>query len=111
MKARIHSVDRERRDSEGTTLYLPGAPITVVVKPYEGLPFGERKDQHYLEVEASGWDGNTHSTLTAELDGDDLYRLLNAAVEAQLIDLPVSQRVVQLLEQLRHELTSKAVRR
>ncbi len=68
MDAEIHAVDTEKRASEGNTLLVHGASIAVVVKRYEGLPFGEIKDQHYLELTASSWDGPTRSDLSVRLD-------------------------------------------
>ena len=104
MDAEIHAVDTEKRASEGNTLLLRGASIEVVVKRYEGLPFGEIKDQHYLELTASSWDGSTRSDLTARLNATDLERLFAAAYAAEMIPAPVNPRVVALVEQLRAEL-------
>ena len=53
MNAEIHAVDTEKRASEGNQLAVRGAELTVTIKPLGGLPFGEHKDQHYIEVQAS----------------------------------------------------------
>ena len=65
------------------------------------------QDQHCLEVKANSWEGDTNSTLTARLNADDLQRLFEAALKAKMIDTPVSQRVIELLQQLRLELAVK----
>jgi hypothetical protein len=111
MDAEIHAVDKEKRDSEGNILRVHGSRIEVAVKRYDGLPLGDQKDQQYLEVRASGWEGTTNSTLTARLNADDLQQLFEAAVEAEMITIPASQRVLGLLEQLREELSVKGPRR
>lgn len=83
---------------------LRGANIEVVVKRYQGLPFGETKDQQYIELTASSWDGPTRSDLTARLNATDLERLFAVAYAAEMIPAPVNPRVVTLVEQLRAEL-------
>jgi hypothetical protein len=105
MDAEIHSVDNNRRDSEGRKLYVRLGKIQLAVKRHEDeLPFGQHKDQHYLEVKASSWEDATKSTLTAELDSEELQQLFQVALEAGLLEPGVSPRVVELLEQLREEL-------
>ncbi|HEY1376718.1 MAG TPA: hypothetical protein VGF55_07980 [Gemmataceae bacterium] len=47
MDAEIHAVDRGKRESEGNALYVRGAQLEVAVKRFDGLPFGEAKDQQY----------------------------------------------------------------
>ena len=68
MDAEIHAVDTEKRASEGNNLTVRGAQLEVAIKPYDGLPFGEHKDQHYIEVQASSWEGATQSKLIARLE-------------------------------------------
>jgi hypothetical protein len=104
MDAEIHAVDTERRESEGQTLTLRGTSIEVTLKRFEGLPFGELKDQHYVEVTATSWDGPTRSDLTARLDAEDLARLFAVAFPAGMIAAPVNPRVLELVERLRAEL-------
>jgi hypothetical protein len=104
MDAEIHAVDTERRESEGNTLTLRGANIEVAVKRYEGLPFGDAKDQQYIELKASSWDGTTRSDLTARLNATDVERLFAVAYAAEMVAAPVNPRVAELVEQLRAEL-------
>jgi hypothetical protein len=105
MDAEIHAVDTEKRDSEGNSLMVRGGSIEVAVKRYEGLPFGDNKEQQYLEVKASSWDASTRSDLTAHLHAEDLERLFAVAYGAEMISAPVNPRVVALVEQLRVELS------
>ena len=58
-------------------------------------------------MRANSWEGDTNSTLIARLNADDLQRLFDAALKEKMIDTPVSQRVIELLEQLRLELAVK----
>jgi hypothetical protein len=104
MNAEIHAVDRERPESEGNKLYVREAKIHVVVKPREGLPFGEHRDQIYLEIQGTSWEGTTHSTLTAQLDAAELQRLFEVALEEKMIDAPASPQVVELVNQLQEAL-------
>ncbi len=62
--------------------------MDFVVKRFEGLPFGEHKDQHYLEIRASSWEGATNSTLTVRLNASELQRLVEFALEFRLVDPP-----------------------
>jgi hypothetical protein len=101
MDAEIHAVDTEKRDSEGNNLAVRGARLEFTLKRHEGLPFGEHKEQHYVEVQASSWEGATQSTLVARLNADELQRLFNFACEQGMVVTPVDQRIVQLVEQLR----------
>ncbi len=98
---------REKRASEGNTLYVQGARIEVTVKPYDALPFGEHKDQHYIEIQALSWEGPTKSTLTARLNAEDLQRLFDVAIAARMIDVPVNPRVAKLVEQLHNEVMAQ----
>ncbi len=114
MDAEIRSVDTEKHDSEGNALYVRGSSMELAVKRFEGLPFGEHKDQHYLELQATGWEGATKSTLTARLNAGELQQLFDVALDARLIDGPVSQRLLDLLRQVHEELaatTGKHVKR
>lgn len=111
MDAEIRAVDKGKRESEGNSLYVRGASIEVEVHRYEGLPFGGDKDQQFLEVRASSWDGDTNSSLTARLNSDDLLCLFDAAARSRMIDASASERAIELLEQLRQELVVNSVRR
>jgi hypothetical protein len=111
MDAEIHSVDLQKRESEGHVLRVRGAPVEVAVKQHDGLPFGEPRDRLYVEVRANSWDGDTNSTLTARLNADDLQRLFDAALGAAIIRPQVNRRAVELLEQLSEELTVKGRQR
>jgi hypothetical protein len=104
MDADIHSVDTEKRNSEGNNLYVRGASMDLVVKEYGDLPFGGYRDQHYLELRASSWEGATESTLTAKLNAEELQRLFDFALEHDLVDGRVSRRALELLRQLHEEL-------
>jgi len=112
MDAEIHAVDKEKRDSEGNHLIVRSAPIEVAIKPLGGLPFGEHKDQHYIEVRASSWEDTTQSTLIAQLYAADLQRLFDYAVLQGMVTVPIDPRIVQLVERLREAVaTSNSVRR
>jgi hypothetical protein len=102
MDAEIRAVDKDRRASEGNNLAVRSAEIEVAIKAYEGLPFGDHKDQHYIEVEASSWEGATQSTLTARLNAAELQRLFDFAHAQGMIAFPVDKRIRALVEQL-HE--------
>ena len=88
MDAEIHSVDTEKRDSEGQRLHVRVATIEVELKRRDGLPLGDHKDQHYLELKAVSKDGDTRSTLTAQLYAYDLQRLFEVAHKEKMIDMP-----------------------
>jgi hypothetical protein len=108
MDAQIHSTDKDKRNSDGNVLYLKGASLKAEVKRLDGLPFGDHRDQHYVELTASCWDGNTESTLIAHLHADDLKQLFAVAFAADLIEPPVNRRAIELLAQLREELGDKS---
>jgi hypothetical protein len=101
MNAEIHAVDKEKRASEGNHLAVHGAELTIAIKQIGGLPFGEHKDQHYIEVQASSWEGTTHSTLTAQFNAADLQRLFDFAVAHKMVTPPADPKIIQLVEQLR----------
>jgi hypothetical protein len=112
MYAEIHAVDTCKIASEGKNLSVRSARIDITLKPYNGLPLGEHKDQHYLEVQASSLEDTTRSTLVAQLDAEDLQRLFDAAYAAGMVTVPIDRRVVDLVEQLRKLLgADKSVRR
>jgi hypothetical protein len=106
MDATIHAIDTERPASEGNALSVRGARIEVALKRYDGLPLGEAKDQHYIEVSAESWDGTTKSAITARLDADELQRLANVAIEAGMVTVPVRARIVELVKELSTEVGS-----
>jgi hypothetical protein len=107
MDAEIHAVDTEKQSSEGNHLAVRGAQLEVSIKPVGGLPFGEHKDQHYIEVRASSWEGTTHSTLVAQLNAADLQRLFDFAVAEGMVTAPVDTRIIRLVEQLREAVMIK----
>jgi hypothetical protein len=104
MNAIIHAIDTERPTSEGNTLSVRGARIEVALKRYDGLPLGEPRDQYFVEVTAQSWDGPTKSALTAHLDADELQRLLDVAIKAGLVTVPVKGRIAELIRELNAEL-------
>jgi hypothetical protein len=85
MDASIHTVDKERRDSDGHRLTVRAAHLEAVTKRYEGLPLGEPREQLYIEVRAVSWDGSTQSILTAQLNCHDIQRLYEEAQRAGLV--------------------------
>lgn len=101
MDAEIRAVDTEKRASEGNSLAVRGAQLEVALKRIDGLPFGEHKDQHYIQVQASRWEGATHSTLIARLNAADLQCLFDFACAKGMVEAPVDRRIVHLVEQLR----------
>jgi hypothetical protein len=107
MDAVIRAVDTERPSSEGNHLAVRGALLEVRIKPLGGLPFGEHKDRHYIEIEGSSWEGATQSTLVAQLNAADLQRLIDFAVAEGMVTAPVDPQIVHLVEQLREAVVVK----
>jgi hypothetical protein len=106
MDAEIRAVDTEKRASEGNNLAVRGAQLDVAIRRIDGLPFGERKDQHYIEVKASSWEGATQSTLLARLNAADLQRLFEFALAHGMVEAPIDPRIVHLVQQLREAVTA-----
>jgi hypothetical protein len=101
MDAEIRAVDTDKRASGGQTLAVKPAPLELALRPFQGLPFGEHKDRHYVEVQTNSCDGATHSTLIARLTAADLQRLFEFAVAQGMVTPPVDPHIVQLVQQLR----------
>jgi hypothetical protein len=91
----------------GRLLAVHGAQLEVSIKSVGGLPFGQHKDQHYIELRASSWEGATHSTLVAQLNATDLQRLFDFAVAEGMVTAPIDPSIVRLVEQLREAVTIK----
>jgi hypothetical protein len=104
MDAIIHAVDTERSASEGHTLSVRGARIEIVLKRHEGLPLGEPRDQYFVEVTAQSWEGPTRSAITARLEARELQQLLDLAIKAELVTVPLKGRIVELVKELNAEL-------
>jgi hypothetical protein len=109
MNAEIHARDTGRPDSEGNNLAVRGAKqLKFAIKRYEGLAFGEHKDQHYIEVRASSWEGGVESKIVAELSGEELQQLFDFARKQGMVVTPIDQRIRDLVEQLREAATPGA---
>jgi hypothetical protein len=105
MDAEISAVDTDKRSSEGNHLAVRGAQLEATLKPVGGLAFGEHRDQHYVEVQASSWEGATQSILVARLNAADLQQLFDFAVAEGMVTPPTDPRIVHLVEQLREAVT------
>ncbi len=85
MDAEIYAVDKGKLKSDGSTLSIRDAGIECTVGRFEGLPFGDARDQQYIEVSANSWEGDAKRTFTAKLNGEDVERILKAASGAGMI--------------------------
>jgi hypothetical protein len=101
MDIEIHAVDTTNQDSEGHDLAVRGAQLELALRKSDGLPFGEHKDHHYIEVQANSWEDATKSSLIARLYANDLQQLFDFAVAQEMVAAPTAPQIVSLIEQLR----------
>jgi hypothetical protein len=106
MDAEIQAIETDRRDSEGNRLVVRRADIELTLKQYEGLPFGDHKDQHYVEIQASSWEGATQSRLVAQMNAGDLQRLFDFACAEGMVASPLDKRIRELVDELHEALSA-----
>ena len=104
MDVEIHAVDTGKQDSEGHNLAVRGAKLELALRRCDGLPFGDHKDHHFIEVQANSWEDSTQSTLIAKLYAGDLQQLFNFAVAEGMVIAPLRAIALPSREILRRPL-------